>query len=65
MSRTVLGVKMASHTVLGDKVRIYQRANSKLWQASTYLDGKEWRVSSLALLALCWRWDKWSAYLRF
>lgn len=46
MSRTVLGVKMASHTVLGDKVRIYQRANSKLWQASTYLDGKEWRVST-------------------
>ncbi|MXN54217.1 hypothetical protein GR158_24255 [Shinella sp. AETb1-6] len=37
---------MASHTVLGDKVRIYQRANSKLWQASTYLDGKEWRVST-------------------
>ena len=37
---------MASHTVLGDKVRIYQRANSSLWQASTYLDGKEWRVST-------------------
>lgn len=37
---------MASHMVLGDKVRIYQRANSSLWQCSTYLEGKEWRVSS-------------------
>lgn len=37
---------MASHTVLGDKVRIYQRANSTLWQCSTYLEGREWRVST-------------------
>lgn len=37
---------MTSHSVLGDKVRVYQRANSSLWQCSTYLDGKEWRVST-------------------
>lgn len=37
---------MASHTVFGDKVRVYRRANSTLWQCSTYLEGKEWRVST-------------------
>ncbi len=37
---------MTSHSVLGDKVRVYRRANSSLWQCSTYLDGKEWRVST-------------------
>ena len=37
---------MASHSVLGDKVRVYRRAGSSLWQCSAYLDGKEWRVSS-------------------
>lgn len=37
---------MTSHSVLGDKVRVYRRANSSLWQCSTYLEGREWRVSS-------------------
>ncbi|WP_217574739.1 site-specific integrase [Mesorhizobium sp. GbtcB19] len=37
---------MTSHTILGNKVRIYRRANSSLWQCSTYLEGREWRVSS-------------------
>jgi integrase len=37
---------MASHSILGDKVRVYQRANSSLWQCSTYYQGKEWRVST-------------------
>ena len=37
---------MASHNILGDKVRVYLRANSKLWQCSTYLEGREWRVST-------------------
>ncbi len=37
---------MASHTILGDKVRVYRRANSSLWQCSTYLEGREWRVST-------------------
>lgn len=37
---------MTTHTILGDKVRIYLRANSSLWQCSTYLEGREWRVST-------------------
>ncbi|UIY31014.1 site-specific integrase [Neorhizobium galegae] len=37
---------MASHKVLGDKVRVYRRPNSSVWQCSTYLEGKEWRVST-------------------
>lgn len=37
---------MTSHFVLGDKVRVYRRANSSLWQCSTYLEGREWRVST-------------------
>ncbi|MDQ1198416.1 hypothetical protein QE435_004126 [Rhizobium sp. SORGH_AS 787] len=32
---------MTSHTVLGDEVNVYRRANSSLWQCSTYLEGKE------------------------
>lgn len=31
---------MASYMILGDKVRLYQRANCSLWQCSTYLEGK-------------------------
>jgi integrase len=37
---------MTSHAILGDKVRVYRRPNSSLWQCATYLEGKEWRVSS-------------------
>lgn len=37
---------MTSHKVLGDKVRVYRRANSSVWQCATYLEGKEWRVST-------------------
>jgi integrase len=37
---------MSSHSILGDKVRIYRRTNSTLWQCATYLEGKEWRVST-------------------
>jgi hypothetical protein len=37
---------MTSHKVLGDKVRVYRRANSSVWQCSTYLEGKEWSVST-------------------
>lgn len=37
---------MASHMILGGEVRVYQRANSSLWQCSTYLEGREWRVST-------------------
>ncbi|WP_174056951.1 hypothetical protein [Agrobacterium tumefaciens] len=35
-----------SHAVFGDKVRVYHRANSTLWQCATYFEGKEWRVGT-------------------
>jgi integrase len=34
------------HTILGGKVHVYQRANSSQWQCSTYLEGKNRRVST-------------------
>jgi integrase len=34
------------HRILGDKVRIYRRAESGPWHCSTYLKGKEWRKST-------------------
>jgi len=37
---------MASHLVLGDKVRVCRRGSGSLRQCATYMDGKEWRVSS-------------------
>lgn len=36
----------AKHTILGGKVHVYQRDGSPLWQCSTYLDGKNRRVST-------------------
>ena len=37
---------MASHHVLGDRVRVYKRERSSAWQASARLEGKEWRTST-------------------
>jgi integrase len=34
------------HTILGGKVHVYQRPGSPLWQCSTYLGGKNQRVST-------------------
>ena len=34
------------HTILGGKVYVYKRPNSSLWQFSTYLAGKNRRVSA-------------------
>jgi integrase len=34
------------HTILGGKVYVYRRDNSSLWQCSTYLAGKNRRVST-------------------
>src|SRR5215475_6620127 len=34
------------HTILGGKVHVYQRENSTVWQCSTYLAGKNRRVST-------------------
>ncbi len=37
---------MASHEILGGKVLVYRRENSKLWQCSTRINGKNWRTST-------------------
>jgi len=34
------------HTFPGGKVYVYQREDSPVWQCSTYLDGKNRRVST-------------------
>ena len=36
----------AKHTILGGKVHLYKRENSRLWQCSTYMDGKNRRMST-------------------
>jgi len=36
----------SNHTILGGKVHVYKRDNSSLWQCSTYLAGKNRRVST-------------------
>jgi integrase len=35
-----------THEILGGKVNIYRRENSKYWQCSSYIDGRNWRVST-------------------
>ncbi len=37
---------MEIHRILGDKVRLYRRADGGNWHCSTYLDSKEWRKST-------------------
>jgi integrase len=37
---------MAKHSIMGDKVHVYRRDNSKFWQCSTYLAGKNRRTST-------------------
>ena len=37
---------MADHTIMGGKVHVYRRENSSFWQCSTYLSGKNRRVST-------------------
>lgn len=37
---------MAQHTIMGGKVHVYKRGNSRFWQCSTYLAGKNHRVST-------------------
>ncbi len=37
---------MEIHRILGDKGRLYRRADGGNWHCSTYLDGKEWRKST-------------------
>lgn len=37
---------MEKHTIMGGKVHVYRRENSRLWQCSTYLSGRNHRVST-------------------
>jgi len=37
---------MAKHTILGGKVHLYQRDNSRFWQCSSFLGGKNRRTST-------------------
>jgi len=34
------------HELMGGKLHVYKRENSSVWQCSTYLAGKNWRVST-------------------
>ena len=34
------------HELMGGKLHVYRRDNSSYWQCSTYLAGKNWRVST-------------------
>jgi integrase len=35
-----------NHELMGGKVHVYRRENSGYWQCSTYLEGRNWRVST-------------------
>jgi len=35
-----------SHDLMGGKLHVYRRENSGYWQCSTYLEGKNWRIST-------------------
>lgn len=37
---------MIKHSILGNKVHVYKRDNSRYWQCSTYLQGKNRRTST-------------------
>jgi len=34
------------HEMMGGKLHVYRRENSSHWQCSTYLEGRNWRVST-------------------
>ena len=36
----------ASHEIMGGKVHVYQRENSRYWQCSTFLNGRNFRTST-------------------
>lgn len=37
---------MAHHTLMGGKLHVYKRENSRFWQCSTYLGGRNQRIST-------------------
>lgn len=42
----IMSSSTAKHTLMGGKLHVYRRKNSGLWQCSTYLAGKNHRVST-------------------
>ena len=38
--------KAETHKAMGGKVNIYRREHSDKWQCSTFLNGRNWRVST-------------------
>lgn len=38
--------KLISHDLMGGKLHVYKRENSRLWQCSTYLGGRNQRIST-------------------
>jgi len=38
--------KAAHHALMGGDLHVYKRENSRCWQCSTYLNGRNWRVST-------------------
>lgn len=37
---------MAHHELMGGSLHVYKRENSRFWQCSTYLAGRNWRMST-------------------
>src|SRR5256885_1980961 len=35
-----------THRIMGGKVNVYRRENSQYWQCSTFINGRNWRVST-------------------
>lgn len=46
MSESSASPKAETHKIMGGKVNIYRRENSDNWQCSTFLNGRNWRVST-------------------
>jgi integrase len=46
MSEPLKTPKAETHKFMGGKVNIYRRENSDNWQCSTFLNGRNWRVST-------------------
>ena len=44
--RRLGGETVPTHKILGDKVNVYRRENSRFWQCSTFLAGRNHRVST-------------------
>lgn len=42
----IMSSSTAKHTLMGGKLHVYRRENSGLWQCSTYLAGKNHRIST-------------------